>query len=115
LPLDLEAQAQIEAHLGLVLLERPHTAANARDQTLARKLGEVAPHRHLGNGESLRKFRNLNVISRLEQPQHVFHAPGLRKVAKTVHPIDAGEHTPERIESQYLRNDLRREADRKSI
>ena len=37
LPLDLEPQPQVEADLGLALLQRPHAAADARDESL---LGE---------------------------------------------------------------------------
>ena len=86
--LDLEAQAQVEAGLGLVVLKRPDAAANAGDETLARELGQVAPHRHLRNGECLRKFRNRKVVPRLEQAEHVIQALRLRKVAKIVHPLD---------------------------
>ena len=63
-------------------------AADASHQALACKLGEVAPHRHFRNGEGLRKFRNLNVITCLEQPEHVLHALRLREIPEIDRVVD---------------------------
>ena len=82
LALDLEAQAQVEADLRLALLQRPHAAADAGDEALVGERGEVAAHRDLRNRKRFRKFRNLNGIARVEQPEDVLHPLVLRK---TVH------------------------------
>ena len=62
------------------MLQRPDAAADPRDEALPRELPEIAPDRDLRDGKRFRKFRNLNVIARLEQPQHVLHALGLREI-----------------------------------
>ena len=115
LPLDLQPQPQIEADLRLALLERPYAAADPRDEALPRELGEVAANRHLGDGKGFRKFRNRNVITRLEQAEYVLHAFGLGKIANVRDAVDAGDPTPARRTSQYCRVDLRNSKKRKQI
>ena len=75
--------------------ERPDAAADARDEALPRELGEVAAHRHLGDREGFRKFRNLNGIARLEQAQHVL--PSARDC----------ERLPKIVQSASMRATLR--------
>ena len=80
LPLDLEPQPEVEAQLGLAALERPDAAADAGDEPLPRQLAEVAPNRDFRNREGFRKFRNVNGIARLEQPQDFLHPLVLRQI-----------------------------------
>ena len=82
LRLDLEADPQIEADLGVAVLQGPRPAPDPSHEPLTRQLSEVAPDRDLGYGKRLRKFRNLNVITSLEQAQHVLHPLGLRKAGE---------------------------------
>ena len=69
------------------MLERSDAAPDARDEALTRELGEIAAHGDLRHGEGLRKFRNLNVIPRLEQAEDMLHALRLREIAKIVHSL----------------------------
>src|SRR5262249_47919198 len=84
LAVDFEAEAEVEAELRVATVERPHAAAHARDEPLARELGEVAADGDLGNRKRLRKFRNLNGIAGLEHLQHLLHALVLRQTGQIV-------------------------------
>ena len=79
LALHLEPKAQVEADLGLALLERANAAAHAGDEPVLGERGEVAADRHLGDRKRFRKFRNRNGIARLQQPEDVLHPLLLRK------------------------------------
>ena len=98
LRLDLEAHPQIEAELRLALLQGTRAAADPRDEALTGQLPEIAPHRDLGDGKRLRKFRNLNVIPRLEQAQHMLHSLGLREVGEVDRVVDAATVRPLSVE-----------------
>ena len=115
LSVDLEAQPQIEADLRLALLERPHAAADARDEALAARAGEVAAHRHLRNRKRFRKFRNLNGIARLEQPEHVLHAlADCERLRRSLVSLDGARPYARRTrKSMTLRIDFRNEHESK--
>ena len=72
----------------------------------ARQGGKIAADGHLRDGEGFRKFRNRNVIARLEEPQHVLHAFGLREIPKfrrrnaALRRVDGRDHTPSPASSQ---------------
>src|SRR5207245_5498570 len=98
---------------GLPLVQGLDAAADAGDEPLPGQARQVAADRHLGNGESLRKFRNLNVIATLEQAKHVSHPFLLRQVAKFGGVVDAGDLTPVLLVSQWLQKYLRHRSKRK--
>jgi hypothetical protein len=62
------------------LLNRTDTAADPSDEPLLRKNREVATNGDLRNGKCFRKFRNRNVIPRLEQQEHVPQPLGLGQI-----------------------------------
>jgi hypothetical protein len=70
------------------VLERPGAAPDPRHEPLPRQLPEIAADGHLGNSKRLRKFRNLNVITRLEQAQHMLHPLRLREVPQVDCAVD---------------------------
>ncbi len=78
--LDLEAHPQIEADLRLTRAGAPARRPGSARRGPAGQLPEVAPDGDLRNGKRFRKFRNLNVISRLEQPEHMLHPLLLRQI-----------------------------------
>ena len=70
--LDLEPDPQVEPDLGAVP-QRPDAPTDARGEALARQRRQIAADRDLGDRKRLRKFRNLDGIASLEEPQHVLH------------------------------------------
>ena len=66
------------------MLERAHAAADSRRQPLARQLAEVAAYRDLRDRKVFRKFRNRNVIPRLEPLQHLAHSLLLGKAVQVL-------------------------------
>ena len=93
LMLDLEPQAQLEPDFRLALLERPHPAADPRDEPLLGEGGQVAADRYLRNRKRLRKFRNLNGVARLEHPEHLLHPLFLGKRWVVGRPVDVCDLT----------------------